>query len=146
MAVGDKKRERNTVIIFAFIVLFIILVIMYFDKRLKDNEEAKNEVVFTDITFQVTGYYGNIYSLDKVQKVELKDDSPTVIEQISGVDQDDFKRGDFETEEYGKCRMYILKDEGPYIYIYMDDLLIVMDQWESEQAYTVYNEFLEAIQ
>ena len=92
MAVGDKKRERNTVIIFAFIVLFIILVIMYFDKRLKDNEEAKNEVVFTDITFQVTGYYGNIYSLDKVQKVELKDDSPTVIEQISGVAQDDFKR------------------------------------------------------
>ena len=42
--------------------------------------------------------------------------------------------------------MYILKDEGPYIYIYMDDLLIVMDQWESEEAYTVYNEFLEAIE
>ena len=119
---------------------------MYFDKRLKDNEVAKNEVVFTDITFQVTGYYGNIYSLDKVQSVELKEEPPTVTEQISGIVQDDFKRGDFETEEYGKCRMYILKDEGPYIYIYMDNLLIVMDQWESEEAYTVYNEFLEAIE
>ena len=54
---------------------------------------AKNEVVFTDITFQVTGYYGNIYSLDKVQSVELKEEPPTVTEQISGIVQDDFKRG-----------------------------------------------------
>ncbi len=146
MMVRDKKRQRNTVIIFAFIVLFTILVIMYFAKRLKTNEVVKNDVKFSTLTFQVTGYYGDIYSLEKVQSVELKDAAPTITEELNGsLVEGEFKRGDFETKEYGKCRMYILKEEGPYIYIQMDDLLIVMDQWESEETYTVYNEFLQAI-
>lgn len=144
--VRDKKRQRNTVIIFAFIVLITILVIMYFAKRLKTNEVVKNDVKFSTLTFQVTGYYGDIYSLEKVQSVELKDAAPTITEELNGsLVEGEFKRGDFETKEYGKCRMYILKEEGPYIYIQMDDLLIVMDQWESEETYTVYNEFLQAI-
>ena len=145
MRVGQRKRKRNTIIASLIIGFIIIISVIFVYRYINENAEVENEVIVYDKTFEVTGYFGDTYQLEDIKSLELKDELPTFIEKRHGFGIGQVRRGDFITKEYGKCRIYVLIEEGPYLHIQMNEGLIILNHLNSEKTNTLYKELIEKV-
>lgn len=125
---------------FVIVVGVGIFIFILFRSTLKEAE-----VIFYDTYFEVTGQYGNTYLYDEMVKVELKDSIPDDIKKTNGAALKDVKKGDFTVDGYGDCKLYVHKNEGPFIYIEMTDYYIIMNFYEQDTTDQIYQDLLSHI-
>lgn len=80
--------------------------------------------------FEVTGNQLNIsgmYGLEtKVSSVKLLEELPTIKMKTNGFSLGENKRGNFNLEEFGQCKLFIESMAGPFIYIETNDKPIII--------------------
>tara|TARA_Y100001972_G_scaffold119832_1_gene161592 strand:- start:1718 stop:2431 length:714 start_codon:yes stop_codon:yes gene_type:complete len=80
--------------------------------------------------FEVTGNQLNIsgmYGLEtKVSSVKLLEELPTIKMKTNGFSLGENKRGNFNLEEFGQCKLFIESMTGPFIYIETSEKPIIV--------------------
>lgn len=80
--------------------------------------------------FEVTGNQLNIsgmYGLDvEVNSVKLLEKIPPIKMKTNGFSLGENKRGNFNLEEFGQCKLFIESMAGPFIYIETNDKPIII--------------------
>lgn len=145
MRAGYRKSSKGNIIACLIIGTLIIggyiFAYNYFDK----HAEVENEVILTDTTFQVKGFFGTAYRYEDVISVELRDDLPNIITKYKGLALGDVKKGEFNLEELGDSRLNVLTKDGPYIIIKFERMHLVIDHLDKNLTYQLYTELLERI-
>ena len=140
MRVGAKKRSKNSTItglIAVGIVLFGFIGVIWYISR---NVSTDTEVTVFDSSFKVEGMYGATYELDSVDTIELKDELPDILEKSNAADIGKVKKGDFKLEGLGLCRLYLISEEGPYLYIKVNDFYVIINHEDKTRTEELYKE------
>ena len=140
MRVGAKKRSKNSTIIGLIaggIVLFGFIGAIWYIGR---NVSTDTEVTVSNSSFKVAGMYGATYEFDSVSTVELKEDLPEILEKSNAADIGKVKKGDFNLEGLGLCRLYLISEEGPYLYIKVNDFYVIINHQDKTRTVELYEE------
>ena len=145
MRVGGQKRKKNSVIASLVIGVTVILAVTAFLIYMNKNFKVDTEIVITDTTLEVMGMYSGIFELSSVSSVELKDSLPKILERSNGAAINSVKKGDFKLEELGLCRLYLISEEGPYLYIKVNDFYVIINYQDRSRTEALYRELMDQL-
>ena len=145
MRVGGQKRKKNSVIAALIIGITVILAVTAFLTYMNKNFKVDTEIVITDTTLEVMGMYSGIFELSSVSSVELKDSLPKILERSNGAAINSVKKGDFKLEELGLCRLYLISEEGPYLYIKVNDFYVIINYQDRSRTEALYRELMDQL-
>ncbi len=145
MRVGGQKRKKNSVIAALVIGVTVILAVTAFLIYMNKNFKVDTEIVITDTTLEVMGMYSGIFELSSVSSVELKDSLPKILERSNGAAINSVKKGDFKLEELGLCRLYLISEEGPYLYIKVNDFYVIINYQDRSRTEALYRELMDQL-
>ena len=140
MRVGGQKRKKNSVIAALIIGGAVIIGVAAFLIYMNKNFKVDTEIVVTDTTFEVMGLHNGIYELSSITSVELKDTLPNILERTQGAAINEVKKGNFKLEDLGLCRLYLISDEGPYLYIKVNDFYVIINYKDKTRTEALYTE------
>ncbi len=139
MRVGGQKRKKNSIITSLIIGGAVIIGVAAFLIYMNANFKIDTEVVITDTALEVKGMYSGAYEFSSISSVELKDTLPEILERNNGTAINEVKKGNFKLEGLGLCRLYLISEEGPYLYIKVNDFYVIInytDRARTEELYT----------
>ena len=140
MRVGGQKRRKNSIIAASMIGGVVIIAIAAFLIYMNKNFKVDTEIVVTDTTFEVMGMHSGIYELSSVSSVEIKETLPKILERTNGAAISEVKKGNFKLEELGLCRLYLTSEEGPYLYIKVNDFYVIINYKDSTRTEALFTE------
>ena len=105
---------------------------------------SENTFAIEDNTLNVKGMYGRSYDLEGAS-VELLEDKPNLIRKVNGTDVRNGKKGLFNVEELGRCRVYIHQTTGPCIMLTTESDIVLIILKEDGDTIKLYNELEAAI-
>lgn len=82
-------------------------------------------------------FYGKEIPLASIQKVELRQKLGRV-ERVGGTDTGTFATGNYETDEFGRVKMYIASRHKRYIIAYTTDGIIIFNDDDTKQTQQLY--------
>lgn len=83
------------------------------------------------------------FSLDEALEITLEDTVPTGF-RTGGTATSAYARGSFSLHSLGKAKLYVYKNNPPYIVIKLPDLYVIYNEKEADQTKAVYEELIEA--
>jgi hypothetical protein len=140
MRVGGKQRQKNSTIAGLIIGGVVLIGVAIFLYVLNKNVNIETEVIVRDSEFEVQGMYGGIYEYSSVTSVELKDSIPEILERTNGAAINEVKKGNFKLQDLGLCRLYLLSEEGPYLYIKVNDFYVIINYKDKTMTEVLYQE------
>lgn len=105
---SDKKWKAAYVIL--GIVTLFIFGLLYHDSRPVEMVISKESVI-------IGGAYGVELPFKDIQEVKLVDKIPAITLRMNGFSFGPIKKGNFNLEEYGSCRLFLYSDSNPYLII-----------------------------
>lgn len=145
MRAGGQKRKKNSIIAALIIGSAVIIAAASFFIYMNKNFKVDTEIVVTDTTFEVMGMYSGIYELSSVTSADLKDTLPEILEKTNGAAIREVKKGDFKLEGLGLCRLYLTSEEGPYLYIKVNDFYVIINYKDRTRTEALYSELMAKI-
>lgn len=79
------------------------------------------ELIVKENHFEITGLYGDEWSINDIKKVELMDKMPDVTLRTNGIGLPTLAKGHFKVTGYGSSLLFIQKGSSPYLYIEADN-------------------------
>ncbi len=146
MRVGGQKRKKNSIIAALIIGGAVIIAAVAFFLYMKSNFKVDTEIHVTDTAFEVMGMYSGSYEYASISSIELKDTLPEILERTNGAAIGEVKKGNFKLKDLGLCRLYLLSEEGPYLYIKVNDFYVIMSYEDRNRTEALYQELLEKVE
>lgn len=134
----SKKALIFGLIIAATAIVFVVIL-------LSGTKEAA-EVSISDTEIEISGQYGIVYQIQDVDEVRLEDTIPKINRKVNGSSIGGFKKGDFDVEGLGICRLFIHSDSGPYVYIRIGDSYCVINAQDSSQTQQLFDVLSKAVE
>lgn len=78
----------------------------------------EQSVIVTAENIKVTGMYGTQIPLNEIKNVSLKEGIPNVLRKTNGLDNGKILKGNFETLQYGKVKLFLNLKQNIYVLIY----------------------------
>lgn len=75
-------------------------------------------VIVSAENIKVTGMYGTQIPLNEIKNVSLKEGIPNVLRKTSGLDNGKILKGNFDTLQYGKVKLFLNIKQNTYVLIY----------------------------
>lgn len=139
---SKKKINKFSYIISAVVLLCsaIFVLVLY----LMINKET--EIILNDQSFEVKGLYGATYSYNDITMIELKNTLPKIISKTNGADWGHVKKGFFDVTGLGNCKLYVLTNNGPYLYLKTKDNYVIINYTDKNKTNNLYNNLLKYLQ
>lgn len=134
---GAKKQFTITVGILAIIFLFVAVLMLY------SSQETK--VTFIKEGLQIHGMYGEVYSWESIETVELREELPTILMRTNGSALGSNLKGHFSTEELGSVKLFVNTQKPPFIYLGTEDGVVVLNTKNADETKEVFREILQQI-
>lgn len=103
------------------------------------------ELIVKKERFEITGMYGNEWSIKDIKQLELMDEMPEVLVRTNGVGLPTLSKGHFKVKDYGKSLLFIQKGSSPYIYIELEKRRIFINDNDSEQTIRWFKELQKEV-
>ncbi|MBK1810822.1 hypothetical protein JHL18_09250 [Clostridium sp. YIM B02505] len=133
-----KKINRMNLI--AVFVIGLIIVIGAIALAISQSNKTKEEVKvrITGNKIMIEGQFGTTIDAKDISEIKLLDTLPTIGTRVNGAESETYKRGDFEVQDLGTCKLFINLKNGPFIYIVangkyilnFDDKAITLDLYD----------------
>jgi hypothetical protein len=120
-----KKIDRINIIA-VFVIGVIILIgagALMISQSNKTKEAVKVRITGSKIVIE--GQYGTTIDAKDITEVKLLDTLPTIGTRVNGAESGAYKRGDFEVQDFGICKLFVNLNNGPHIYIAANDKYII---------------------
>lgn len=128
------KRKKYTWMysIFSFVTLSLIVVVY-------SVGNLDNEIMVEGNQFVITGMYGEEWDIKEIEEVKLLAKLPEVLSKKDGFNTDTVQKGNFELEEpYGKGRLFIKGENGPFLYVNLNDGYVLLNRDNSQETKELY--------
>lgn len=140
-----EVKKRHDSLVLSLMGLAILVGTAIFVFTLMGGTKKEAEVKVTDGQIVITGQYGITYQLTDVSDIQLKDDIPAIGRKTNGAGLGEIKKGDFMVDGLGKCRLFIHKESGPYIYLTVGDGYTIINFGDPAKTTAVYEELKNAL-
>ena len=104
----DKKSKLPLIIIGATTIFVVALFIYGY---------LPSKTIVQNDTLQFTGMYGFEMRSSDISNVELTDKIPAINIRTNGFSSGASKKGSFKLDKFGKCKLFLNADKGPFLII-----------------------------
>lgn len=125
-----------TVVLIAAAAVFLVYLFS------STNEETT--AVFGEDSVEFTGMYGKTYAYADIKGVSLDESIPAVGRKTDGAGLGDVKKGDWEVEGMGKCRLYVMSG-GPYVVMDTSGGYVIISFKDPEKTKALYESLNEKL-
>jgi hypothetical protein len=125
--------------------LVIVAAVAVFVIVLFNSIKKETEVSITETQIEIIGHYGTTYQIQDVDEVSLEDAIPKINRKVNGSELGDIKKGNFEVEGLGNCKLFIHSKSGPYVYILMDNGYTFINFEDSNKTQNLYELLLKTV-
>ncbi|WP_223700872.1 DUF3784 domain-containing protein [Sutcliffiella deserti] len=111
-----KRRKISYIIsssIFVLVLSFVSILTFLGYQEFK--------LVLNENSLEVTGIYGDDWSYEDIEQVDLLEEMPEVTLKQNGFGMASMSKGYFKVENYGSSLLFLYKDFPPYLYIKMEN-------------------------
>lgn len=138
--VKAKQKQSYVIgVIIGITVLFFVSFLGYLGYR-------ESNMVFKERTFEIKGQYGERWSYDEVEKVELTNEFPDVKTRLNGFGMSNRSKGLFFVHELGKGKLFLYHDIKPYLFIQLDGEYVYINSKDSNETEGWYQQLLKKTQ
>lgn len=130
---AGKKLAVPAVI--AVVVLIFVAVLMFFSSQ-------STKVTFLEEGIQIHGMYGEVYTWESIEAVELIRKLPTIEMRTNGSALGSNLKGHFRTTELGSVKLFVNTDKPPYIYLETDDGITIFNLNNADETQKIFEEIL----
>lgn len=115
---------------------FLIGIFAY--PALLDSQHKLVDVAIVHQTVKIDSpFYGKEIPLSAIQKVELRRTLGKMT-RVGGTDTGTFATGNYETDTFGRVKMYIASRHEPFIIAYTTDGIVIFNDDDTEQTRLLY--------
>ena len=138
----SKNLSKHHSIILGSIILIgsLIFVIVLFKSISKETP-----IVICDDYFEVDGMYGAKFNYDDITLMELRDTLPEVNNKVNGADLLEIKKGYFNVDGLGECRLYVLTNKGPFLFLMIHEKYVIINYSEKDKTEQLFNNLSKRI-
>ena len=138
-----KEQKRSFNIIAAVAGSLILIGAVIFVVLLFGATKQETEAVIDDQTLQITGQYGTSYLLSEIDDIHLSDTIPEIGRKVNGAGLGDTKKGDFEVDGLGTCRLFIHSANGPYLLFNTNSGYVIMNFEDTQKTEALFAELYD---
>lgn len=131
-----KVLVYGTMLVLIGTMLAILIVFVRSDMTSPELQFSNNDT----IRVEYPGYSYQ-FSVDDIISVSLVEEYPKAIKR-NGMATSKYARGQFRIRDVGAARMYVYKNNPPYIQIQMQDTFIYYNELSPEQTLLVYEKIV----
>jgi len=103
------------------------------------------EITISDDGIKIHGMYGDFYTWDSIEKVELNENLPTIERRTNGSAVGSKLKGHFRTKELGPVKLFVDTEKPPFIYLVTNDRIIIFNMTNKDETSVIYREMLNKI-
>jgi hypothetical protein len=129
-----KKQQRTggiVALILSAVVLIPVLIMLILGTR-----PAKVEV--TPEAISISGMYGVRIPVQQIRVVELREQLPAIQIRTNGLGTSSVQKGHFRLEGLGQGRLFIHRNNPPFIYLFTEEGYVFLNQPDSEETRQLY--------
>lgn len=130
----NKARNKGTKDKGTLIALIITIAVLLFVGIMIFRSLQPMKININDVGAEFKGMYGDLYRWEEIEKLELKDELPTIELRTNGSSVAGKDKGYFKTKEYGKVKLYLDSKNPPFIYMKVDGQYIIINLGEEEKT------------
>lgn len=118
------------------VVTFIfVAVLLFFSSR-------STEVSVLEEGIEIHGMYGEVYTWETIESVELKEELPTIEMRTNGSALGLNLKGHFRTRELGSVKLFVDAQEPPFIYLETDGGITTFNLENADETKGIFEEIL----
>jgi len=118
------------------VVTFIfVAVLLFFSSR-------STEVSVFEEGIEIHGMYGEVYTWETIESVELKEELPTIEMRTNGSALGSNLKGHFRTRELGSVKLFVDAQEPPFIYLETDGGITIFNLENADETKGIFEEIL----
>lgn len=120
----------------------VIVIIIIFAAVLMFFSSQPTKVTFLDVGIQIHGMYGEVYTWDSIEAVELIEELPTIEMRTNGSALGSNLKGHFRTRELGSVKLFVNIQKPPFIYLETDDGITIFNVNNTDETQEIFKEIL----
>jgi len=136
---NENKNKKSLYIILIVIVLFIAGMMIY--------SSRPSHIIIENNIMKISGSYGFDMDIAEISEIELRETIPAILSRTNGYSYGSVKKGYFKLEEYGKTKLFLHAEKGPFILITDKEgnktIINYKDTNETEDLYNNLKSFSE---
>lgn len=117
----------------AVVALIFVAVLMLFSSK-------STEVTILEEGMQIHGMYGDVYTWESIETVELIEELPTIEMRTNGSALGSKLKGHFKTKELGSVKLFVNTQKSPYIYLETDAGITIFNFDNGDETKKIYEE------
>jgi hypothetical protein len=137
-----QKQKRSYTAISLICGLVILAGVSVFILTMFASTSEEPEAVFGGDGVTFLGQYGQTYLYSEINEVSLEDSVPAIGYKKNGAGLGEIKKGDWEVDGMGTCRLFIMSDTGPYVVINTKSGNVIVNYNDSEKTKALYEDLL----
>lgn len=106
---NKDNKSKLPFIVFGAATIFVVALFIY--------GYLPSKTIVQNDTLQFTGMYGFKMQSSDISNVELTDKIPAITIRTNGFSSGASKKGSFKLDKYGKCKLFLNADKGPFLII-----------------------------
>lgn len=131
---GAGKQLALPAVIVAVILIFVAVLLFFSSQSTK--------VTFLEEGIQIHGMYGDVYTWETIEAVELMKELPTIEMRTNGSALGSNLKGYFRTRELGSVKLFVNTDKPPFIYLETDDGITIFNLNNVDETQEIFKEIL----
>ncbi|ADH98015.1 DUF3784 domain-containing protein [Salisediminibacterium selenitireducens] len=136
----ERTRKRNRIVMHVTVVFTAGVLIFVTIAGFSDND-----LIVRDDSFEVSGLYGDTWSLDDVEAVSLETDGPSITMRTNGFSFGSTVKGRFRLSDGGRALLFLELDEQPFLRIELDDDTVWIHDGDRDVTESWYDELTERL-
>lgn len=117
LVINVRKFDRNKTGKKATATYILLGVAALFVAGLFYSGSKPVEIIVSNKSLLVKGMYGFVLPIHNIREVALVEKLPNITLRTNGYSSGTTKKGYFNLEEYGDCRLFLCSDSSPYLII-----------------------------
>lgn len=109
------------------ITLIFVVVVVFFSSQ-------STKVTFLDQGMEIHGMYGELYTWETINAVELKEELPTIEMRTNGSAVGSNLKGYFRTKELGTVKLFVNTQKPPFIYLERDGGVTIFNMENADET------------
>ncbi len=132
----EGKKQINKSLVVTLITIIFVAGLMFYSTR-------PTKVDFLDQGFKIHGMYGDLYSWESINDIDLLEQMPSIGRKTNGSAVGSNYKGYFMLGELGKAKLHINTNYPPFIYLDTSEGIIIFNMETAEETRDVFEQLIE---
>jgi len=133
-----KRQGQNPTVsvVVTIVTIIFVAVLMLFSAQ-------ATKATFLDEGVKIHGMYGDVYTWESIDEIELIEKLPTIERRTNGSAVGSFLKGHFRTTEMGSVKLFVDTKIPPFIFLKTQEDIIIFNMRTPEETQNVFEEILK---